>query len=147
MSLVDRPAETLDRMCRFLGVAEGMVSAIPKENVTAHPDQTLRHHAMSRAVRIASAAGKFLPGTSGTVLTDPFERMLQRSAPPRKPLTWEEREALLPCFEADIRLLEKITGEDFSDWLRPRARSGGMVGSRPEGQRQARNGQPRVPVP
>lgn len=147
MSLVDQPRQTLDQICRFLGLYEGIISAIPKENVTAHPDRTLRYHAMSRALRVASAAGRFLPGTSGTVLTDPLERMLQRSAPPRKPLTQEEREALLPHFEADIRLLEKITGEDFSDWLQPRVRSGGMVGSRPEGQRQARNGQPRIPVP
>ena len=61
---------------------------------------------------------------------------------PRQPLTWDERELVLPYFEADIRLLERITGDDFSFWLRPRERSGGMVGSRPTGQRQARNGQP-----
>ena len=143
VTLVDAPAETLDRICRFLGVAPGIISAVPRENVTAHPDQTLRYHAVSRALRTASAAGKFLPGTSGTVLTDPLERMLQRSAPPRKPITWQEREALLPYFEADIGRLERLTGDDFSDWLRPRERSGGLVGSRPEGQRQARNGQPR----
>ncbi|MGH3156997.1 MAG: hypothetical protein ACRDNF_10530 [Streptosporangiaceae bacterium] len=47
---------------------------------------------------------------------------------------------MLPKFEADIRLLEQVTGDDFSFWLRPRERSGGMVGSRPTGQRQARNG-------
>jgi hypothetical protein len=146
-SLVDRPAQTLDQICRFLGVAPGIIHTVPRQNVTAHPDRTLRYHAVSRALRTASAVGRFLPGTSGTVLTDPLERMLQRSAPARKPLTWEEREALLPHFEADIRLLEQITGDDHSDWLRPRDRSGGMVGSRPEGQRQARNGQPRMLVP
>ena len=145
-SLVDQPAGTLDQICRFLGVAEGIISSVPKENVTAHPERTLRYHAVSRALRIASAAGRFLPGTSGWRLTDPLERMLQRSAPPRKPLTWAEREALLPYFEADIGLLERLTGDDFSGWLRPRERSGGMVGSRPEGQRQARNGRPRAVV-
>lgn len=50
---------------------------------------------------------------------------------------------LFPLFEADIRLLETITGEDFGDWLQPRGDSGGLVGARSAGQRQARNGQPR----
>jgi hypothetical protein len=40
-------------------------------------------------------------------------------------------------------MLEKVTESDFSDWLQPRERSGGLVGDRPAGQRQARNGQPR----
>ena len=74
----------------------------------------------------------------------PAERRLQQDAPPRRPLTWEQRQALIPRFETDIRLLEYITGEDFGDWLQPRGDSGGLVGSRPSGQRQARNGQPRA---
>jgi hypothetical protein len=49
----------------------------------------------------------------------------------------------LSYFAADIALLQEVTEEDFSDWLRPRERSGGLVGSRPSGQRQARNGRPR----
>ena len=76
-------------------------------------------------------------------MTGLLERRLQQDAPPRRPLTWEERQALIPRFEADIRLLEDITGEGFGDWLRPRGDSGGLVGARPSGQRQARNGQPR----
>ncbi|MBV9380776.1 MAG: sulfotransferase, partial [Streptosporangiaceae bacterium] len=50
--------------------------------------------------------------------------------------------ALLPRFEDDIALLERLLGEDFSDWLEPRSRSGGMVGVRPAGQGQAKNGRP-----
>jgi hypothetical protein len=69
--------------------------------------------------------------------------MLQQGAAPRQPLTWEQRKALIPAFEADIRLLEAVTGEDFSDWLLPRGESGGLVGARPSDQRQARNGRPR----
>ena len=83
------------------------------------------------------------PAPPGRPLSRRLEHTLQRSAPPRQPLTWDEREQVLPYFEADIRLLERVTGDDFSFWLRPRERSGGMVGSRPTGQRQARNGQPR----
>ena len=141
LSMVDSPAQTLDRICAFLGVAPGIISSLPRENVTAHPEATVRHRTVARAARIAAAVGQFLPGTTGTFLNSPLEHVLQRSAPPRQPLTWDERELVLPHFEADIRLLERITGEDFSLWLRPRDRSGGMVGSRPSGQRQARNGQ------
>jgi hypothetical protein len=146
LKLVDSPAETLDQICAFLGVEPGIISAVPRENVTAHPEATLRYRALARTLRAAAAAGRFLPGPAGTSLKDSLEHRLQRSAPPRQPLSWDEREQILPKFEADIRLLERITGEDFSFWRRPRERSGGMVGARPTGQRQARNGQPRVSV-
>ena len=46
--------------------------------------------------------------------------------------------------EADVRRdgfsLETVLGEDFSDWLAPRDRSGGLVGARPVGKGQAKNG-------
>ena len=57
------------------------------------------------------------------------------------PLSWEQRQELIPRFESDIRLLEDVLGENFRDWIMPRERSGGMVGGRPAGQGQARNGQ------
>jgi hypothetical protein len=141
--LVDAPVQTLDQICTFLGVEPGIVSGVPRENVTAHPDESLGHRAVSSVIRAAAAASRHLPGTTGTALTSPLERMLQRGARPRQPLTWEQRQAVLPYFESDIRLLEKVTESDFSDWLQPRERSGGLVGDRPVGQRQARNGQPR----
>jgi hypothetical protein len=142
--LVDSPVQTLDQICAFLGVEQGVVTEVPRENVTAHPDESLGHRAVSSVIRTAAAVSRHLPGTTGTALTSPLERMLQRGARPRQPLTWEQRQALLPYFETDIRLLEKVTEADFSDWLQPRERSGGLVGDRPVGQRQARNGQPRM---
>jgi Sulfotransferase domain len=135
-TLIDQPAEVLDRLCAFLGVPGGILTEVPRENVTAHPERTLRHRAVSRAVRAGHAV---LPAA----VTSNLERILQQDSPPRRPLTWEQRRALIPRFEADIRLLEVITGEDFSDWLQPRGDSGGLVGARPAGQRQARNGRPR----
>ena len=75
-------------------------------------------------------------------MTGPLERFLQRHSRERQALSWEQRQQLIPRFEPDIELLEDVLGEDFRDWLRPRDRSGGMVGNRPAGQGQARNGRP-----
>jgi Sulfotransferase family len=144
-SLVDEPARVLDEICVFLGVRPGIIAEIPRENVTAHPESSLTHAAMSRVLRGIEAAGRHLPGSFGAGVTNRIERNLQRGAQSRQPLTWDERQALLPGFEKDIRLLEKLTDADYSDWLMPRERSGGQVGSRPTGQDQARNGRPRVP--
>jgi Sulfotransferase family len=137
------PARALDRVCAFLGVPAGVLDELPRENVTAHPDPGTRHAVVSVARRAGAAVTALLPGHLGAGMTDRLEQVLQQDAEPRRPLTWQEREALLPQFEADIGLLEAVTGEDFSDWLRPRGESGGLVGVRPAGQRQARNGRPR----
>ncbi|MFI6535875.1 sulfotransferase family protein [Nonomuraea sp. NPDC050547] len=127
--LLDRPAETLDRICAFLGVAEGLLTEVPRENVTAHP---------GRRPSLLSAFRRRLRGE----LADRVETRLQRDGLARRPLTWEQRRELITYFAADILLLQQVTGEDFSDWLGPKERSGGLVGPRPPGQRQARNGRP-----
>ncbi|MEW1847034.1 sulfotransferase [Nonomuraea angiospora] len=127
--LVDRPAATLDRICAFLGVRQGVLTEVPRENVTAHPAAGARHLMLSTLRRRLPAA-----------LTEPVEALLQRRGAARRPLSWEQRQRLIPHFADDIRLLQRVTGEDFSDWLRPRERSGGLVGARPPGQRQSRNG-------
>jgi len=52
-------------------------------------------------------------------LIDHLERILQQDAAPRKPLTWDQRQALIPSFETDIKLLGSVTGEDFITGARP----------------------------
>jgi hypothetical protein len=142
-ALVTDPAQSLDLVCSFLEVRTALISELPRENVTAHPHPSVRYRAIATARRASTAISAFLPGHVGVGLNDRLEHLLQQDAAPRRPLTWEQRKALIPAFEADIRLLEEVTGEDFTDWLAPRGDSGGLVGARPSGQRQARNGRPR----
>ena len=141
--LADEPASTLDRICAFLGVETGLISEIPRENVTAHPERTLSHHAVAIGMRASDSIGRLLPGTTGSTMTGRIERFLQRGNRQRQPLDWQQREALLPTFRQDIQLLEEVLKEDFSDWLAPRDRSGNMVGARLPGHSQARNGRVR----
>jgi hypothetical protein len=140
--LVDEPAQTLDRICAFLGVEQGILTEIPRHNVTSHPEPTLAHRAVAAAQRAGSAVGGRIPGLTSAAMTGPLERFLQRHSRERQPLSWAQRQELIPRFEPDIRLLETVLGESFRDWVRPRERSGGMVGGRPTGQGQARNGRP-----
>ncbi|WP_336209406.1 sulfotransferase family protein [Nonomuraea sp. LPB2021202275-12-8] len=141
--LVDRPTETLDRICAFLGVEQGVLTGMPRENVTAHPEAGGRHALLSATLRTGARIGRFLPLGLGETLTERIEHLLQRRGNSRQPLTWEQRQQLIPHFADDIALLQDVTGEDFGDWLQPRERSGGLVGARPPGQRQSRNGRPR----
>ena len=142
--LIDDPAGTLDRICLFLGVTPGIVTSVPRENVTAHPELTRRHRHLARLLRAASAVAARLPHHAGAAMIDRLEWSLQSGGAPRQPLSWDQRQALIPYFEEDLRLLEQLTGQDFSDWVRPREASGGLVGARPAGQGQARNGRPRA---
>ncbi len=61
--LVDEPAATLDQICAFLGAATGIVTEIPRENVTAHPEHTLGHRAAALGMRVGAAAGRCFPAT------------------------------------------------------------------------------------
>src|SRR5215471_14615082 len=90
--LVNQPARALDEICAFLGVQPGIISQVPPENVTAHPEHSPSHRAISLVLRGTATAGRHLPGHAGTALTQPLERFLQRSARPRQPLTWEQRQ-------------------------------------------------------
>jgi hypothetical protein len=94
-------------------------------------------------MRAGVAAGRLMPGNAAAAATHRLERFLQRGRRERQPLSWDQRQALLPKFEDDIKLLERVLGEDFGDWLAPRPRSGGLVGARPAGQGQAKNGRPK----
>ena len=130
--LVEDPPGTLDRICGFLGVGQGVIDHLPRENVTAHPEQTRRHQYTSR-----HAAGSHRRSRRDCpVIRAGYHRPAGEQPPAGRGAAsaadWAERQALLPYFEADIRLLEELTGEDYSHWLqaarglrRPRRRQAG----------------------
>ncbi len=135
-ALLHTPALALDDTCEFLGVHQGIIARAPRENVTAHPSGSLTHRTVAKLARGAAAAGRHLPGQAGAALSRSLERFLQQNAGQRQPLSWEQRQAVLPYFEDDIRQLEHITGA-ASAWCRA-WRSSGTAAT-------ARNG--RAPAP
>ncbi|WP_433292485.1 sulfotransferase family protein [Actinoplanes sp. CA-030573] len=116
--LKDDPAATLDRVCAFLGVATGVLTAIPKENVNRH---VVEDNAVNRVLRaLLRAGGGFghrFPVPLRLAARGPLLTVLHRKRGNRPVTTPEERAALLPAFTADIALLQQVTGERYDDWL------------------------------
>ena len=115
--LRQHPAETLDRICAFLRVDTGEVSELPAENVTAAAPHSTLHELVGRVA--TSVAGR-LSGPLERRLTAYGRRVLQREQRTRTPLTASERERLIPEFDADIALLESLTGLRLEHWRDPR---------------------------
>ncbi|WP_278258589.1 hypothetical protein [Nocardioides convexus] len=120
--IVDHPAETVDRTCRFLGIREGQVTSIPRDNSRPYVAPGWRPRVVGPVVRGGAWAGQFVRPEIWRRLSIPLVARLQTSDAHRPSLTPEQRERLLPAFADDIALLSDLTGEDFSDWLSTRDR-------------------------
>jgi Sulfotransferase family len=106
------PVSTLDGICAFLGVDTGVVGTVPAENVTAAAAQSR----VDRVVGYVLPALDRLPGSVRAPVTTRVRRWLQREQRTRTPLTAAERSELLPVFDEDITLLEKLTGLRLDHW-------------------------------
>lgn len=106
------PVSTLDGICAFLGVDTGVVGTVPAENVTAAAAQSR----IDRAVGYVLPALDRLPSAVRAPVTTRVRRWLQREQRTRTPLTPAERAELLPAFDEDITLLEKLTGLRLDHW-------------------------------
>jgi hypothetical protein len=116
--LKDRPVETLDRVCAFLGVRTGQLRGIPKENVNRHVVEDNSVNRVLRAVlRAGGGVGHRFPVPLRLAARGPLLTMLHRKDGARPGTTPAMRAALLPYFADDIALLEKITGDRYDDWL------------------------------
>jgi hypothetical protein len=115
--LVDEPDRTLDRVCTFLGVATGVVSAVPTDNSRPFVTPGLRTRALGPVIRAGARAGAWLPPHVWRKVSAPLVGQLHGSGSAARPrLTAEQRSALLEPFLPDIDLLEQVTGEDFGTW-------------------------------
>lgn len=114
--LRERPNQTLDQVCDFLGIATGAVDEVPAANVTSQTSSSLVNKALRNVVRYAGSFDERLPGPLKRAISARAERLLQREQDLRRPLTSAERADLVPEFEADITLLESITGQRFGHW-------------------------------
>ena len=104
-------------MCRFLGVAEDVVTTIPSGNSKPFVNPSLRTRMLGPVVRAGAAAGQFLPPGACRSASRPLVGQLhQRGNPERPRLTPEQGEALRRPFLEDIDLLEEVTGESCDDW-------------------------------
>ena len=112
------PIATLDRICSFLGVAAGVLTDVPAENVTTHASPSLRNRALAAALRVAVGVEHRTPRVHP--VTAWLSRHLQREQRPRQPLTPDQRAELIPMFAPDVALLERLTGDSYDDWLDPR---------------------------
>jgi len=115
--LADTPALALDRICRFLGVRENVVTSIPMENSRGYVEDSVRARTLGKVIRVGANVGALFPPEVWRYVSEPLVRGLQRGAGPRPRIAAEDRRLLLEGFEDDIRLLERLTGSDFSDWL------------------------------
>lgn len=115
--IVDEPAATVDRTARFLGIREGLVPAIPRENHRHFvAPGSLRARTLRPVVRAGAWAGQFAPPQVWRRASAPLLDVLQGGGAHRPGLTPEQRARLTPAFAADIALLGEITGDDYSAW-------------------------------
>ena len=116
--LKDAPAATLDRVCEFLGVPTGVLTAIPKENVNRHVVEDNELNRWLRGLlRAGGRVGHRFPVPLRLAARGPVLTVLHRKTGARPVTTPEERTALLPRFADDIALLQEVTGERYDDWL------------------------------
>ena len=131
--LVDQPVDTLNRVARFLGVAEDLVATVPPDNSRGYVEPGRRARLLGPVIRAGAAAGAYAPPQVWRRASKPFVAALQRGGPEQRPrLTPDQRAALLDSCADDIDTLESVLGESFADW-----RSAAGRGSFRERQRTA----------
>jgi hypothetical protein len=120
--LIDSTAETLDRICEFLGVPAGVVRTIPGSNVSNWVPDTRINRVLQQGIRAGAAVGAHLAPQVWRQVQRPPLALLHRGHHRRPGLPAEQRKRLLPYFEQDNALLSRLTGIDHSDWLNEQGR-------------------------
>jgi hypothetical protein len=127
-ALVDEPQATLDTVCRFLGVRDGLVSEVPAKNVGGYVPPTLYTRCLRTAFRQGASLGRHFPPQVWRKASIPLQWLMQRTPQHRPELAEEDRAQLIAYFEDDIAIVEEETGWDLETWRT--YRSGGTYSVR-----------------
>jgi hypothetical protein len=115
--LVSHPQETLNRVARFLGIAEDHVTTIPPDNARPFVEPGLGASMLGRVIRAGAAAGSYAPPQVWRRASKPLLNLLRHGGSTQRPkLAPEQRTALLGDCLDDIALLEETLGQSFEDW-------------------------------
>ncbi len=114
---MDRPDETLNGICDFLGIERDRTTSVPAENTRGFVPPGWRSRTISPAVRAGARWGAHLPPEVWRTASVPLLWALQYGGGRRPDLTVEDRRRLVAHFATDIALLERVTGRSYADWL------------------------------
>jgi hypothetical protein len=121
--IIDEPQVTVDRTCRFLGIAEGHVGQIPRDNSRSFVTPGWRPSVLGPVLRAGARLGAYAPPHVWRRASAPLiTRLSGRQENHRPHLTPEQRERLMAAFAQDVRQLAALTGQDFGDWLSTESR-------------------------
>jgi Sulfotransferase family len=115
--LIDAAPQTLDAIAAFLGVRTGLVSTVPRSNVSNWVPDSGINRALQKAIRAGAVAGAHVPPQVWRQAQRPLLAALHRGGRRRPALPVEQRKTLLPYYESDVALLGRLTGIDYADWL------------------------------
>ncbi|MDX6307463.1 MAG: hypothetical protein QOI06_509 [Nocardioidaceae bacterium] len=115
--LVDEPVRILDEVCRFLGVATGILGSVPRDNTRPFVSNGPRRAVLSRVVRAGAGAGAFFSPQLWRRASRPVLRAMHLGHSADRPeLTAEQRRLILEPILPDLERLESVTGQSFADW-------------------------------
>ena len=121
--LVDAPGATVDRVSRFLGIREGLVKSIPRDNSRGFVPPGWRPKVFGPVVRGGARLGQFAPPQVWRRLHPLSISLLSDQDEAARPkLDAVHRQRLVDTYADDIGLLSELTGQDFEDWLSPESR-------------------------
>ncbi len=116
LELVESPTETLDGVCRFLGVEEGVVTEVPARNVGGYVPPTRYARVLRATFRRGASLGRHFPPQVWRKASLPLQWLIQRTPQHRPELLASERARLVDHFAEDIDIVEEITGWDLRAW-------------------------------
>ncbi len=121
--LVDTPAETLHRICEFLGV-DAVLDELPASNLSGWAQESVINEGLRRVIRFGAAAGSYAPPQVWRRVETPLRQLLHRGGHRRPALDPQIRRRLIAGFDSDITLLEQLVGRSFAGWREDTDRGG-----------------------